>query len=281
MIEKLNESDIPDLIALSASVGWDYNEDEIRTVLAAGVIYGWRNDDKRVMASAAILAYDNRLASIGMVIVHPDYRGYGLGKTVTQTCIDSVPSRMPVMLIATPDGKPMYEKMGFRPVDCVHKYLCDGYRGDHHESVTPEMAISPVSAEHFHRIVELDRLAVGANRSAFLQARMRQAKNGVVAIQEDGEIVGYGFSIQGSVNLVLGPIVAPHASVAAAIVNRLASGHQGKLRIDVPSGHDDFLRELENRGFHQVSQPPVMLRNAAQLPPRNGTLFGIAAQIFG
>ncbi|OQO98791.1 GNAT family N-acetyltransferase, partial [Geobacillus sp. 44B] len=76
--------DIPELILLSASVGWDYDEHEIRTMMKSGKIYGHKNEEGKVVSSAAIIPYDTSLASIGMVIVHEEYRGMGLGKIVTR-----------------------------------------------------------------------------------------------------------------------------------------------------------------------------------------------------
>lgn len=58
-------------------------------------------------------------------IVDREYRGLGLGRKVIQTCIDSVLEGTSIMLIATEEGKLLYEKLGFVTVDYVHKYLCD------------------------------------------------------------------------------------------------------------------------------------------------------------
>ncbi|EMT50250.1 acetyltransferase [Brevibacillus borstelensis AK1] len=98
---------------------------------------------------------------------------------------------------------------------------------------------------------------------------------------QDGAVIGYGLSVEGPVNLILGPIVAFDLQGAKQIVEQLASGYQGKLRIDVPSGHEEFLVFLEQCGFQKASQPPIMIRNAEKLPERNGHLYAIAAQAFG
>jgi hypothetical protein len=95
------------------------------------------------------------------------------------------------------------------------------------------------------------------------------------------KVPNYGLSVLGPINLILGPIVAPNFEIASLLINELARNHQGRLRIDVPSGHEEFMLFLEQRGFHKVSQPPIMIMNSKQLPRRNGTLYGIAAQAFG
>lgn len=278
---KLNKHDIAGLIELSASVNWDYDKDEIATVMSAGSIYGHKNEQGQIISSAAIIPYDENLASIGMVIVHKKYRGYGLGKQITQTCLDSQNHSNPVMLIATDEGKPLYEKLGFQTCSYVHKLICETYSPQKTENEENELEILPLTDIHWEQIKELDREAFGADRGEFLQYRIRQAQKGVVVKRKNGQILGYGLGVQGPVNRILGPIVAASPNIANSIVNSLAEEYRGKLRIDVPDGQNAFLQTLVNSGFTKVNQPPVMIKHSDQLPPRTDTLFAIAAQVFG
>ena len=107
-------SDIQGLIELSASVGWDYDAYEIETIMAAGRIVGHKNMEGKIVSCAAIIPYDTNVASIGMVIVHEQCRGFGLGRIVTQACIDSVSAETAIMLVATKEGEPLYQKWASR-----------------------------------------------------------------------------------------------------------------------------------------------------------------------
>ncbi|AIE78884.1 acetyltransferase, GNAT family [Bacillus cereus] len=131
-VERLREEQIGDIVSLSSYIGWDYNREEIETIFNAGIVYGVWNERKELIASAAIILYGEKLASIGMVIVHPDYKGRGIGKAITSSCMNSVSARTPIMLIATEEGKPLYEKLGFRAVSYVSKYICNSYNADDH-----------------------------------------------------------------------------------------------------------------------------------------------------
>lgn len=277
---QFDKYDVTGLIELSASVGWDYDEYEIGTVMASGKIFGHKNAEGKIVSSAAIIPYDNNLASIGMVIVNKEFRGLGLGKEATQKCIDVVPSDTTIMLIATEEGKTLYEKMGFRTVDCVHKYLCENYthaKPIHKSSVT----IEDFSEIDLTEIIKIDKAAFGDKRSKFLHNRINQSEQCLVVKDKKANIIGYGISILGPINLILGPIVAPDSQTAALILDRLAFRHQGRLRIDVPSANEEFMLLLEQAGFNKASKPPIMVINSINIPPRNNTLFGIAAQIFG
>ncbi|GAE36443.1 GNAT family N-acetyltransferase [Halalkalibacter akibai] len=273
--------DVPGLIELSASVGWDYDEKEIGTVLSSGKIFGHKNAEGKIVSSAAIILYDKSIASIGMVIVNEDFRGMGLGKKATRKCIESVSKETTIMLIATEEGRPLYEKMGFHTVDYVHKSLCDNYIIGTKPMIDSDIAIEEFNEVDMDELLKLDEGAFGDKRTQFLMNRIKQSEKCLVVKDNNGTIVGYGLSIPGPINLILGPIVAPDFQIASVLIDKLSSNHQGKLRIDVPSGNDDFMRFLEESGFVNVSQPPIMVTNSVNMPFRNNTLFGIAAQIFG
>ncbi|CAH2715960.1 hypothetical protein BACCIP111895_03144 [Neobacillus rhizosphaerae] len=278
---QFDKCDVQGLIELSASVGWDYDEKEIGTVLSSGKIFGHKNAEGKIVSSAAIISYDTSLASIGMVIVNKDFRGMGLGKKATRKCIESVSKGTTVMLIATEEGKPLYEKMGFNTVDFVHKYLCDNYITITKPSNNSDIIIEEFSGVDIDELLKLDEDAFGDKRSRFLMNRIKQSERCLVVKDNNGTIVGYGLSILGTINLILGPIVAPDFQTALVLIDKLSSKHKGKLRIDVPSGNDKFMMLLEKSGFINVSQPPIMVINSVNMPSRNNTLFGIAAQIFG
>lgn len=108
-VERLKKENIEDIVVLSSYIGWDYNRAEVETIFNSGIVYGVWNERKKLIASAAIILYGEALASIGMVIVHPDYKGKGIGKMITNSCIKSVSTQNPIMLIATDEGKPLYE----------------------------------------------------------------------------------------------------------------------------------------------------------------------------
>lgn len=275
----LNKEDMAGLIRLSASVGWDYNEQEINTLLSAGAVFGHKNEQGDLISSSAIFPYGPQLASIGIVIVHENYRGKRLGQELVQACIQTVPTETAIMLIATEQGKPLYEKLGFQTVSSVHKYLHDNYIPTHKEDRKYE--IIPLTDSLFPHVLELDRASLGADRELFLRLRIKQAKQGIVVRNNNGEIAGYGLCIQGPVYSVLGPVVAMNSDIAASIVEHLAKGCQGRLRIDVPDEQKAFTRYLKEYGFRNENQPPLMLKNARQLPVRNDTLYGIASQAFG
>ncbi|EJV60066.1 hypothetical protein BWGOE4_12650 [Bacillus mycoides] len=279
-VERLRKEKIEDIVALSSYIGWDYNREEIETILNTGIVYGVVNAKEELIASAAIILYGETLASIGMVIVHPDYKGRGIGKIITDSCVKSVSTQTPIMLIATDEGKSLYEKLGFRAVSYVSKYICNAYNVNYTSAGNEEYMMNYEECD-LEGLIKIDEYAFGTNRREFLKERIMQSEQCTVVKDKEQNVLGYGMSIQTPENKIIGPIVAKNDTMAMEIVHSLAKGHNGKLRIDVPEGKKDFVKELEISGFQKVNIPPIMIKNRDRFLRRNGELYSIAAQIFG
>ncbi|WP_144501918.1 GNAT family N-acetyltransferase [Bacillus thuringiensis] len=279
-LERLREEQIGDIVALSSYIGWDYNREEVETIFNSGIVYGVWNERKKLIASAAIILYGEALASIGMVIVHPDYKGRGIGKMITNSCMNSVSAQTPFMLIATDEGKPLYKKLGFKVVSYVSKYICNSYNANH-KCAENEEYMMVYKESDLEGIIKIDKGAFGTSRNEFLKQRIMQSEQCVVVKDTKENVVGYGISIQTPENKIIGPVVAKNNEMAMRIVHDLARGHNGKLRMDVPEGKNDFMKELEIAGFKKVNTPPIMMKNSNRLLKRNSELYSIAAQIFG
>ncbi|MEK4837176.1 GNAT family N-acetyltransferase [Bacillus sp. FSL L8-0152] len=279
-VERLRKEQIGDIVALSSYIGWDYNREEIDTVFNSGIVYGVWNERKELIASAAIILYGEALASIGMVIVHQNYKGRGIGKVITNSCMSSVSAQTPIMLIATDEGKPLYEKLGFRVVSYVSKYICNSYNVNDYCVGNEDYMVKYEECD-LEKIIKIDENAFGTNRKVFLKKRIMQSEQCNVVKDKEQNVLGYGLSIQTPENKIIGPVVAKNNAMAMRIVHDLARGHNGKLRMDVPEGKNDFMKELEIAGFKKVNTPPIMMKNSNRLLKRNGELYSIAAQIFG
>ncbi|MED3035627.1 GNAT family N-acetyltransferase [Bacillus thuringiensis] len=279
-VKRLREEQIGDIVSLSSYIGWDYNREEIETIFNAGIVYGVWNEREELIASAAIILYGEKLASIGMVIVHPDYKGRGIGKIITDACVKSVSAHTPIMLIATDEGKPLYEKLGFRAVSYVSKYICNSYNVNDY-CVRNEDYMMDYEEGDLEKIIKIDEYAFGTNRKEFLKKRIMQSEQSIVVKDKEQNVLGYGLSIQTPENKIIGPVLAKNDAMAMRIVHDLAKGHNGKLRIDVLEGKKDFMKVLEITGFKKVNTPPIMMKNSGQLLKRNNELYSIAAQIFG
>src|SRR5260370_37184294 len=69
----------------------------------------------RLVATTTLLCYQRRLAWIGMVLTHPNYRGRGFARRLISAALDRAdsPGVETVTLGATEQGRPLYEGFGF------------------------------------------------------------------------------------------------------------------------------------------------------------------------
>ncbi|UOB81853.1 GNAT family N-acetyltransferase (plasmid) [Bacillus sp. ZJS3] len=279
-LNRLGIKDIGSLINLSNLVGWDYDESELKTVLSCGHIFGHKNINGEVVSSAAIIPYENKLASLGMVIVNQDYRGLGLGKEIVEACIDKVPINNSIILISTEEGKPLYERMGFTTVDYIHKFIGQNIKYSYIPNKY-DLRVESITEKDINEIIELDKEAFGDKRTSLIKNRINQSHDNLIVKDKTNNLKGFGLSIKGPENLILGPIVAPDIEMALFIISKLTKNYSGKIRIDVPSEQKVFIDALRKIKFKEVSIPPVMMLKSDTMPKRNGHLYGITAQIFG
>ncbi|MFK3938546.1 GNAT family N-acetyltransferase [Alkalihalobacillus sp. NPDC078783] len=278
-VKRLQIQDIPGLIRLSEEVGWDYTRRELLTIFNTGMVFGCKEEDQ-LIACAAIIPYDlQTIASLGLVIVHPECRGLGLGRKVTTACIQSVNlSQSTVILVATEEGKVLYEKIGFKTVHSIYKYT-HTIRESIHVQGNPQ--ILPYQDKQFHQMVDIDEKAFGDRREGFLRKRIKQSEKSVVLMDEAGEMKGYSLLIQTSQNAIIGPVVSENRSQAVALIQEQLVNLSGNVRIDLTNPDQEIIQFLKGMGFEQVTQPPLMVLGKGILSWRNNQLVALASQAFG
>ncbi|UTE71770.1 GNAT family N-acetyltransferase [Rossellomorea marisflavi] len=270
-------SDKKNIVQLSREVGWDYCEEDVEEVLKSGRMVGHRLDSGEVISSAALFPYGEELATLGVVIVNPAYKGRGLGRELAEAVLASKGERS-ILLVATREGKPLYEKMGFRETGMITKYIASTF---HPAQIQHELFLAPMTYEDIEEVAKLDTQAFRGDRIEMLRARYERSISAVVLRDSLGRMIGYGMCVQGSVHRVAGPVVAPTAYEAAGILQELLRMGEGSVRLDTSTDDDAFHSYLEGFGFEEDSHSPIMVLGEDVLAARNGMLFALASQALG
>ena len=120
------------------------------------------------------IVIDSKIAGIGTaikhqdtawlahIIVHPEYRGKGLGKAMTQALVDSLDRRQyeTIYLIAKDFGLPVYQKIGFEEeADYVHLVRKTGA-----QPLTVPSSITAYDKKYVDDIIRLDKFVSGEER---------------------------------------------------------------------------------------------------------------------
>ncbi|MEQ8603471.1 MAG: GNAT family N-acetyltransferase [Marivibrio sp.] len=270
---RLGWGDLAQLHALSRTLAWDHTQDDWASFLKCGLIYGLRRDGgdepgAPIDACAAVFPYGPHTAVIGMAMVAPDRQRRGLGRAVVARCLQGKPDDTAVYLAATREGLGLYERLGFRHVGGLRKFMHQG--GLAEEADAAAEIRDQIAIAHLAPVLRLDRTAFGAPRDAFLKARLSQAATRAAAVDAEGNVVGYGLGVDQGDLRILGPIAAADDAVAAALAARLARDWRGRLRIDLPDHRDGLSKRLEALGFIQVDAPPILARDGAAYPGEAG-----------
>ena len=116
-IRPMARSDLAFADSLRALVGWNQTLNDWKRFLDLSpqgcFIAEWNGT---CAGTATTLCYGGDLAWIGMVLVHPDFRGRGIGRALLNHCVAYLRGRgiRCIKLDATPQGKLLYDRLGFQ-----------------------------------------------------------------------------------------------------------------------------------------------------------------------
>lgn len=268
--------DVPAARRLSEAVGWAHREEDWEFVRALGS--GWvAVAGGGVRGTALTWRHDSRYGSIGMVIVEPGWQGQGVGRQLVERALATLGDRS-LTLNGTVAGRRMYERLGFRVVGTLEQH--QGVPGN----VAPTRLgrgerLRPVGASDVPRLVKLGLAASGIRRAKLMRALLAVSEG--IAIDRGDETVGFALCRRFGHGRVVGPVVAPDAVRAQALIGHWAAVHAGTfLRTDVDGtlGLGPWLTEL---GLPEVDTALTMVRGEA--PGRRGdvTAFSVVNQALG
>jgi GNAT superfamily N-acetyltransferase len=239
MLRCLTRRDLADLQVLSESAGWNQVPADWERLLrlAPDTCFGIEAGG-RVVASATVLPYGNRVAWLGMVLTHPQARRQGFARTLLRHVLGlPLPA---LMLDATVEGQPLYESLGFVPVREIYRYRREASVGPGEESVC-------VSGS------AIDDFAFGANRQALLAQLARDGR----LYQETG---AYAMVRAGRLGDHIGPMIAATPQGAQRLLDRILSVERAALLADL---HPGAVELFASRGFRHTRTLLRMVRGRA------------------
>jgi GNAT superfamily N-acetyltransferase len=268
--------DIPDAMRLKDAAGWNQTAaDWARFISASPEGCFVMECHGNVIGTSATITYEGRFSWIGMLIVDELYRGQGIGTALLGRAIQFLDSqKIPtIKLDATPQGKPLYEKLGFISEYNIERWMI--------KSTAKEIAaeIVPVSIED---VLRIDRNVFGANRSELLRSLAQEAPHLTLIDQQDRKITGYSFGRLGSRADHMGPWVARDEGAAARLLNSfLLRSSRELIFVDCLRLNSWAVPLVKARGF-EFSRPLTrMFRGANEYPGQVELLCASLGPEFG
>jgi GNAT superfamily N-acetyltransferase len=269
-IVRLGADDALAGLALSTEAHWNQNEADWRFFLTRGIVFGVRDGDKTLIASAALLPYSSGNAWISMMLVTESWRRRGLATRLVDACLaEAAKQDLVSWLDATPAGATVYGPLGFAPTLQLRRLRLAQAISTKAEAPP---SLSSCSVEEF---TTTDRRAMGFDRSALLselggRQGSRLLSNGeAIALVRDGRKA-----------LHIGPVYAESSDQALALVNEIVRSGSASLLIDAVHEQEQFLQGLVRSGW-TVERPFQRMRfghaanQSAHLP------FAVAGPEYG
>lgn len=276
--------DIAAGMRLKEIAGWNQTAEDWKRFLQASPAGCFVAEvDGTVRGTATTISYDDKFAWVGMVLVDPGYRGQGIGTQLLRKTIEYLDEAKiaAIKLDATPQGKPIYEKLGFVSEYEIERMIL---KRTHAKSapLSHRSEQVPIDEPTVKTIITTDRKVFGADRSGLLASLHDHAPELTAASWQGGNLHGYAFGRHGSFADHLGPWVATDAQDGQCLLQAfLQRSTRETVLVDcLKSNHfaGDLLRA---HGFSHSRPLTRMYRGTNQFPGRLGELCAILGPEFG
>ena len=245
-IRAMTEQDVPAGVHLNTIAGWNQTAaDWIRFLRFSPDACFVMEHQGEVIGTAATIPYGTRFAWIGMVLVDPRFRGQGAGTLLLERAIEHLSrSHIPVMkLDATPQGKPLYKKLGF-----MEEYELERWVLKRLPNQLPSSRAT-LSELEWQRILSIDRQVFGGDRSVLLRSLHSEFPELTFTSLDGGSLVGYAFGRHGLFADHFGPWVSEGPSKTVNLLNEfLRHSPRETIVVDCPKDNKAVLDALRENG---------------------------------
>ena len=139
--EQIDLSQLQKLMASTAFLGQERSLEKLRTAIANSnpVVTVW--DGEKMIGFARAISDGIYRATIWDVVIHPDYRGIGLGQKLVETILSH--PRMNLVervYLMTTYQQHLYEQIGFQLNSSTTMVMCDHSRNNSRLPITTEVS---------------------------------------------------------------------------------------------------------------------------------------------
>lgn len=220
------------------------------------------------IAGTGVATVNGPVGWIGTIFVDEGLRGRGIGTALTAAVVDRLEAAgcATLSLIATPLGRPIYERLGFAALTEYRILVAPGGGATTGPGTEPPEGSSaasrlrPCEPADLPAILALDRAATGEQRDHLLRAVIGSGGT-VVAVRPGGEIVGFDARAPWGGH----PTIAPELVDGVRLVEaRRARGAIGsEVRTSLLAENERGIATLESLGWRPDWELARMTRGAS------------------
>lgn len=260
-IRRLTPADLPGCLKLALDRDWAAEDRKWALLLEMGEAFGVEDADGDLIGTVILTRYGRAAAAVSMVLVASRYARRGLGRRLMAHVLAEAGDGTTAFLCATPQGRPLYEQLGFRPVGSVVTHLGTyrpGPADERDRSHQAGPADLPV-------LTGYDTAAFGVDRGRLL-ARWLTFAEQVRVVERDGTVAGYGATWRNVDNTLVGPLVADDDATARALIADLAPTVDGPVRLDLDGRRTALSGWAAGHGVMPARTVTFMTRGPRPLP---------------
>lgn len=282
-IRAMTDLDVPAGLGLSRGAGWNQTAADWNRFLNASPGGCFVAEvDARVGGTATTISYQDRFAWIGMVLVDPEFQKRGIGTQLLKKAVEYLDQRgiRTLKLDATPQGQPLYAKLGFVTEYQIERWILNRPPGNAAGKV--KSSIAHLTEAQLALILAMDRDVFGADRSFLLRSLQDEAQDFAMCITDQGAPQGYAFGRRGAFADHLGPWVAQCRAAAEKLLHEfLTRSTRETLLVDCLTPNPFAIELLRACGFGPARILTRMYRGPNAYPGNPDSLCAIAGPEFG
>jgi len=202
---------------------------------------------ERVVGTITSIRYGGATCWLSMLLVDHQWRGQGIGTRLMEQVIAANEQTCACLrLDATPAGRPVYERLGFRADYELQRWKSES------PSVSRSVAEAcrPLDHRGLASVLSFDREIFGADRVVVLQHLLRVLPESAWIIDGDGSVPSYVLGRSGEHYHHIGPLIAREGRDAVSLLSAALSaiGHL-PVAIDIVAPSRSLVAHLEECGF--------------------------------
>jgi GNAT superfamily N-acetyltransferase len=213
-VRLLKPADLSAATDLSTLAGWNQTPEDWQMLLELEPEGCFGTEiEGRIVATTTLLCHGRRLAWVGMVLTHPQFRRRGLARQLIACALERARSLgiQTVKLDATEKGRPLYESFGFRVEQAVERWVQQG------RTVTESESANALPSR-FVRTIDME--ACGYDRTKLLGSL--SARSQILSMKS-----AYLFCRPGRVRRYAGPGVARESEAAMHLITHAIASSPG------------------------------------------------------
>ena len=214
------------------------------------------------IAGTGIATINGSVGWVGMIFVDEALRGRGIGTALTAAVIDRLEATgcTSLVLLASPLGRPIYERLGFVAEMDYRLLVAPGRAAGPHEPTSRDSArLRPYGPSDLDAILALDRAATGEDRGHLLSAIVVPATT-VVAEGPSGQVIAFDARAPWGTHPTIAPALVDGVRLVEARRARAPDG--AEVRTALPEANRHGIVTLENLGWRGERGLTRMVRGA-------------------